>query len=140
MNILVVNSGSSSLKFQLIETSPEQIDADSDRCLARGIIERIGGQALIDLRAEGQPPLREAAPIRDHRQAVDRVLHWFLNDSKLLSSASEIGGVGHRVVHGGEKFQKSVALTEEVLREIEDCIPLAPLHNPLDNSPVGQGP
>ena len=132
MNVLVVNSGSSSLKFQLIETSPEQIEADSDRCLARGIIERIGGQALIDLRAEGQPPLREAAPIRDHRQAVDRVLHWFLNDSKLLSSASEIGGVGHRVVHGGEKFQKSVALTEEVLREIEDCIPLAPLHNPAN--------
>ncbi|MFN8607694.1 MAG: acetate kinase [Vulcanimicrobiota bacterium] len=132
MNVLVVNSGSSSLKFQLIETSPEQIEADSDRCLARGIIERIGGQALINFQAEGQAALKEAGPVRDHRQAVDRVLNWFLNDSKLLSSPGDIGGVGHRVVHGGEKFKKSVALSSDVLREIEDCIPLAPLHNPAN--------
>jgi acetate kinase len=132
MKVLVVNSGSSSLKFQLIETSPEQIEADSDRCLARGIVERIGGQALINFEAEGQPPSKGAAPIRDHKQAVERVLQWFLNESKLLGSAADIGGVGHRVVHGGEKFQKSVALNNEVLAEIEDCIPLAPLHNPAN--------
>ncbi|MBS2040223.1 acetate kinase [bacterium] len=132
MNILVVNSGSSSLKFQLIETSLERIEADSDRCLARGIVERIGGQALINFQATGQAPLKEAAPIRDHRQAVDRVLNWFLNDSKLLGSQGDIAGVGHRVVHGGEKFKKSVALSPEVLRQIEDCIPLAPLHNPAN--------
>jgi len=132
MKILVVNSGSSSLKFQLIETSPEQIEADSDRCLARGIVERIGGQALINFEAEGQPPTKGAAPIRDHRQAVERVIHWFLSESKLLGSAAEIGGVGHRVVHGGERFQKSVVISEEVIGEIEDCIPLAPLHNPAN--------
>lgn len=132
MKVLVVNSGSSSLKFQLIETSPESIEADTDHCLARGIVERIGGQALINFEAEGQAPTRGAAPIRDHKQAVDRVLQWFLNESKLLGSAADIGGVGHRVVHGGEKFQKSVMLSDEVLAEIEDCIPLAPLHNPAN--------
>lgn len=132
MKVLVVNSGSSSLKFQLIETSLEDIETDSDHCLARGIVERIGGQALIHFEAEGQPATKGAAPIRDHKQAVERVLQWFLNDSKLLGSAAELGGVGHRVVHGGEKFQKSVALTDEVLAEIEDCIPLAPLHNPAN--------
>ncbi|MBX3165831.1 MAG: acetate kinase [Candidatus Eremiobacteraeota bacterium] len=132
MKVLVVNSGSSSLKFQLIETSLEHIEADSDHCLARGIVERIGGQALINFEAEGQSPTRGAAPIRDHKQAVERVLQWFLNESKLLGSAADIGGVGHRVVHGGEKFQRSVALSQEVLAEIEDCIPLAPLHNPAN--------
>lgn len=132
MKILVVNSGSSSLKFQLIETSPEQIESDSDRCLARGIVERIGGQALVHFEAEGQPSTKGAAPIRDHRQAVERVIQWFLSESKLLGSAAEIGGVGHRVVHGGERFQKSVALSDEVIGEIEDCIPLAPLHNPAN--------
>lgn len=132
MKVLVVNSGSSSLKFQLIETSLKHIEADSDRCLARGIVERIGGQALIHFEAEGLPASKGAAPIRDHKQAVERVLQWFLNDTKLLGSAADIVGVGHRVVHGGERFQKSVALTEEVLAEIEDCIPLAPLHNPAN--------
>ena len=132
MKVRVVNSGSSSLKFQLIETSLEAIEADSDHCLARGIVERIGGQALINFEAHGQPGTKGAAPIRDHKQAVERVLQWFLNDSKLLGSAADIGGVGHRVVHGGEKFQKSVALNEAVLAGIEDCIPLAPLHNPAN--------
>ncbi len=132
MKVLVVNSGSSSLKFQLIETSLEHIQADSDRCLARGVVERIGGQALVNFEAVGQPPHKGAAPIRDHKQAVERVLQWFLNDSKLLGSAGDIGGVGHRVVHGGEKFKKSVSLNNEVLAEIEDCIPLAPLHNPAN--------
>lgn len=132
MKVLVVNSGSSSLKFQLIETSLEHIQADSDRCLARGVVERIGGQALVHFEAVGQPPHKSAAPIRDHKQAVERVLQWFLNDSKLLGSVGDIGGVGHRVVHGGEKFQKSVALNDEILAQIEDCIPLAPLHNPAN--------
>jgi len=132
MKIVVVNCGSSSLKFQLIETGPEQIAADSDRCLARGSVERIGGQALIHFEAEGLPPTKGVAPIRDHRQAVERITQWFLSESKLLGSAAEIAGVGHRVVHGGERFQKSVVLTEEVIGEIEDCIPLAPLHNPAN--------
>jgi acetate kinase len=132
MKVLVVNSGSSSLKFQLIETSLEDIENDSDHCLARGIVERIGGQALFHFEAENQSPTKGAVPVRDHKQAVDRVLQWFLNDSKLLGSAAELAGVGHRVVHGGEKFQKSVLVTDEVLAEIEDCIPLAPLHNPAN--------
>lgn len=132
MNVLVLNSGSSSLKFQLIETSHEHIARDSDQRRARGTVERIGGLALLDFQVEGQPPFKESAPIRDHRQAIERAISWFLNESGLLNSMSDIHAVGHRVVHGGEAFQSSVRITPEVIAGIEDCIPLAPLHNPAN--------
>lgn len=132
MNVLVVNSGSSSLKFQLIETSLEHISKDADKRLARGTVERIGSLALLDFRVEGGATLKESAPIRDHKQAIDRAISWFLNDSGLLSSVADIHAVGHRVVHGGEKFQQSVLVGPEVIDGIEDCIPLAPLHNPAN--------
>jgi acetate kinase len=133
MNVLVLNAGSSSLKFQLIETGAEQIAADTDVRRARGVVERIGGQALLSLEIPGHPVHREAAPVRDLRAALDRVLRWLTEPpvgDGLLGSLGEIDAVGHRVVHGGEYFQRSVLIDEEVRRRIEDTVELAPLHNP----------
>ena len=135
MNVLVLNCGSSSLKFQLISTSLEQITERADRMLARGHIERIGGAALLTLEAVGSEPVRSARPIRDIRAALDAVLQWIGSvDAKIdgVSGLSDIQAVGHRVVHGGEKVSKSVLIDDEVLRGIDDCIELAPLHNPAN--------
>jgi acetate kinase len=132
MNILVLNAGSSSLKFQLIRTDPERLASDQDEMLARGVVDRIGGQALLTFEAAGQPPRREAASVRDHQSAVDRVLRWLTSPESgvPLEGLGEIDAVGHRVVHGGEYFRRSVLIDDEVLRRIEDTIELAPLHNP----------
>jgi len=134
MKVLVLNSGSSSLKFQLVETDLEAIEKDEDRCLASGGIERIGSEALINFRVEGQPALRRATPLRDHRAALDEVLRWLTSDDSgaLARSLGEIEATGHRVVHGGEKLTRSVVIDEAVLEQIEDCIDLAPLHNPAN--------
>jgi len=135
MNILVLNSGSQSLRFQIIETDLERIGNESDRRLASGMIERIGGQALVTLQAEGHPKIRHDEALRDHRAAVDLVLRWVISpDSGIesLHSMSDIHGVGHRVVHGGERFRRSVRIDLDVLSGIEDCMELAPLHNPAN--------
>ncbi|MBI5243110.1 MAG: acetate kinase [Elusimicrobia bacterium] len=135
MNILVLNCGSSTVKFQLIETDSDLIKADKDRRLAGGLLERIGSQSLITLQAEGQRPVKKAAPLRDHKAAVDMILKWIISqDSKIeqIKTLSGIQAVGHRVVHGGERFRTSARIDEEVLRKIEDCIELAPLHNPAN--------
>ncbi len=133
MNILVLNCGSSSLRFQIIETDLDMIERDADRRLAKGHLDRIGGQALITAQAEGRPAVRQAIPVRDHRAAIDWVLRWVISpDSQIdnIHSLADIHGVGHRVVHGGEKFQKSVIVDSDVITGIEDCMELAPLHNP----------
>ena len=132
MNVLVLNAGSSSLKFQLIQTSVEQISGDADVRLARGLIERIGGQAVLTLEVTGEPVHRETAPVRDLRAALDMVLGWMTQppSGRLLGSLGEIDAVGHRVVHGAEYFRDSVLINEEVRDRIEDAIELAPLHNP----------
>lgn len=134
MYVLVLNCGSSSLKFQLVDTSLERIATNSDRRLARGVIERIGGQALLTFSSPtATETYKETAPIRDHRQAVDRAVQWLTSEANLpLKSVSEISAVGHRVVHGGEHFKDSILITPEVIKEIEDCIDLAPLHNPAN--------
>ena len=135
MNVLVLNCGSSTVKFQIIETDLELINEDADRRLASGIIERVGGQALITFRAEGHPKEKHAEPLRDHRAAIDHILRWIISRaSKIdhITSLADIGAVGHRVVHGGEHFQRSVRVTDEVVEGIEDCIELAPLHNPAN--------
>jgi acetate kinase len=135
MNILVLNSGSQSLRFQIIETDLERIANDSDRRLASGMIERIGGQALVTLQAEGHPKIRHDEALRDHRAAVDLVLRWVISpDSGIdsLQSMSDIHAVGHRVVHGGERFRRSVHVDPDVISGIEDCMELAPLHNPAN--------
>ncbi len=135
MNILVLNCGSSSLKFQLIATDLERIAQNADRRLAHGQIERIGGAAILTFVAEGREPQRSAAPIRDIRAALDAVLSWVSSEKSEIDGINNLGdidAVGHRVVHGGEYFTQSVLITDEVLRGIEDCIELAPLHNPAN--------
>ena len=133
MNILVLNCGSSSLKFQLIATDLERIEQNADQRLAHGQIERIGGAAILDFSVEGQEPERSAAPIRDISTALDAVIKWISAQSiGAINNLGDIDAVGHRVVHGGEYFSQSVLITDEVLRAIEDCIELAPLHNPAN--------
>ncbi len=135
MNILVLNCGSSSLKFQLLATDAERIAQNTDQRLAHGQIERIGGAAIITLTAEGKTPQRSAAPVRDVKSAVETIVRWIASEaSKIgeISSLADIHAVGHRVVHGGEHFTESAIVTDEVLRVIEDCIELAPLHNPAN--------
>lgn len=133
MNILVLNCGSSSVKFQVIATDFDLINSNADRRLARGIIERIGGEAVCSLQVEGKAKQRLTSQLRDIRAAVDFIIRWVCSkDSGLaeIQSVSDIHAVGHRVVHGGEQFKQSVLISDEVLREIDDCIDLAPLHNP----------
>jgi acetate kinase len=135
MNVLVLNTGSSSLKFQVIDTDLDAIEKNADRQLARGLIERIGSESLVTFRVEGKPALRRTAALRDHRAALDYVLRWLVSpeaDIPGLKSMADIHAVGHRTVHGGEKFTRSVAITDEVVDQIEDCIDLAPLHNPAN--------
>ena len=79
MNVLVLNCGSSSLKFQIIETDLDIIEKNADRRLAKGVIERIGSQSLITLEAEGKPAIKKAAPTKDHRDAIDLVLRWIIS-------------------------------------------------------------
>jgi acetate kinase len=133
MNILVLNCGSSSLKFQLIATDLERISRDADQRLASGIIERIGGAAILNFAVEGSAAEKSAAPVRDIPAALDGVLKWISRQSiDGVQNLGDIDAVGHRVVHGGEYFSQSVLITDEVLRAIEDCIELAPLHNPAN--------
>ena len=133
MNVLVLNCGSSSIKFQLIATDLEAIERDADREMARGVVERIGSEAILSLRVQGKTPEKLAMPLRDHRQALDYILRWLVAPATAaLSSLADVHAVGHRVVHGGEKLTRSVVIDDAVIEQIEDCIDLAPLHNPAN--------
>ena len=135
MNVLVLNCGSSSVKFQLIATDLDRIAQNTDGRLARGSLERIGGESIITLHPQGRAPQRSTAALRDHRAAVELVIRWVCSENSRISdvqSVADIHAVGHRVVHGGERFRHSVLITDEVLRGIEECIDLAPLHNPAN--------
>jgi acetate kinase len=135
MNILVINCGSSSLKFQIVHTDLDLIEKNQDKRLASGILERIGTQAVITLQAEGQPKVKQVAPLRDHRQALDFLIRWITSpDAKIegIKTLADIHAVGHRVVHGAEKFTMSVIIDDKVIEGIQDCIDLAPLHNPAN--------
>jgi acetate kinase len=134
MNILVLNVGSSSLKFQLIDTDAARIDGNADRRLARGQIERIGGEAIWSFRAGDAPSTKGSDPMRDHRAAIEFLLAWLIRDDSgvEIRSLAEIGAVGHRIVHGGERFVRSVPIDDAVMRGIEETIELAPLHNPAN--------
>lgn len=126
MNILVVNCGSSSLKFQLIDTKDESV-------LAKGLCERIGIDGrLVYQPANGEKETIEAA-MPTHKQAIQMVLDALTDANKgVIKSLDEVGAVGHRVVHGGEKFAASTIITDEVMKAIEECNDLAPLHNPAN--------
>ncbi len=133
MNVLVINAGSSSLKWQLIATAVEDNEEQSDIRLSRGLIERIGGEAIITAQ-DGQGARQKfTAPIRDTTAALLYVFRWLTSEVSGVSQIrgwADIHAVGHRVVHGGELFHDSVLVTPDVLKGIEDCIDLAPLHNP----------
>jgi acetate kinase len=124
MKILVINCGSSTLKFQLMETEGDA-GAGRQRRLARGIVDRIGGDATLEFGAEGGDSLQEAAVVADHDEATRRVLAW-LESVGLLGG---LNGVGHRVVHGGDRFLEPAVIDDEVLQAIEALADLAPLHN-----------
>lgn len=126
MNVLVINCGSSSLKYQLI-------DSVSENVLAKGLCERIGidGSALTHQSAGGEKKT-ETADMPDHTAAVKLVIEKLTGKEGVIKSLDEIGAVGHRIVHGGERFSASVILTEEVLKQVEECSDLAPLHNPAN--------
>lgn len=127
MNVLVINCGSSSLKYQLIES-------DSEKVLAKGLCERIGidGSAITHQPAGGEKVLTEV-PMKDHKDAVKLVIDKLTDKNVgVIASLSEIDAVGHRVVHGGEKFASSVVIDDKVLAAIEECNDLAPLHNPAN--------
>ena len=129
MNILVINAGSSSLKYQLL-------NPDSGVLLAKGLCERIGidGKFTYKPQAEGKEVLKAAdVAMPTHSEAIQAVLNALVDPKNgVVGSMKEIDAVGHRVVHGGEAFAGSVLITDEVMKALEDCIPLAPLHNPAN--------
>ncbi len=126
MKILVINCGSSSLKYQLI-------DSDSEQVLAKGICERIKIDGVLNHTASGKDKINVEAPMPDHNAAVKLVIDALLDSEHgVIQSLDEIDAVGHRVVHGGEKFAASVIVNDEVLKAIEECNDLAPLHNPAN--------
>ena len=127
MKVLVINCGSSSLKYQLI-------DSDTQEVLAKGLCERIGieGSAIVH-QPGSAPKVKTEADMPDHTAAVRLVLEKLTDASVgVIGSLDEIDAVGHRIVHGGEKFAGSVVITDEVIKEIEKCSDLAPLHNPAN--------
>ena len=133
MNILVLNSGSSSLKFQVIATDLDRIKRNADGRLLRGEVERIGGEAIVTVEKGEGPKHKLTASLRDIQAALDFVIRWVASGQSgidAIQSSADINAVGHRVVHGGELFAESVRITDDVLKGIEDCIDLAPLHNP----------
>ena len=126
MNVLVINCGSSSLKFQLI-------NAESEKVLAKGLCERIGIDGRLTYQPEGGDKAVSDKAMPTHTEAIQFVIDALTDaETGVVKSLSEIGAVGHRVVHGGEKFASSVVITEEVKAAIEDCNDLAPLHNPAN--------
>ncbi|HUG38837.1 MAG TPA: acetate kinase [Longimicrobiales bacterium] len=134
MNVLVLNVGSSTVKFQLIRTDAERIDQDRDEMLAKGLVERIGGEAVLSLWSHGSGDSRTTAPVRDIRAAIDWILKWLASAGSGvdIDSLAQIEAVGHRVVHGGEQFPHSVLVEDGVLKRLEDTIDLAPLHMPYN--------
>lgn len=132
MNILVLNVGSSTLKFQLVDTDDKAIAGNRDRRLARGQIERIGGEAILTLAGADGVQHRGAAPLRDHAAAIEYVVSWMTREESgvPIASVADVHAVGHRVVHGGERFSQSTRVDEAVVRALEELIDLAPLHNP----------
>ncbi len=124
MKILVVNCGSSSLKYSLI-------DMESEKLLAKGNFERIGQEnSLITHKINGEKYKKEIK-VKDHKEALEIVMRELINkDYPVINSLNEIEAIGHRIVHGGERFKSSTLIDEDVIKGIEDAIKFAPLHNP----------
>lgn len=130
MKVLVLNAGSSSLKYQLIDMSNEEV-------LAKGNFERIGQDNSFLTHKVGEDKHVIETPVKNHEEAIKIVLEQFTNSEYgVIKVLGEIDAVGHRVVHGGEKFATSVVITDEVIEGLKECIPLAPLHNPAGLSGI----
>ena len=126
MNVLVINCGSSSLKYQLI-------DSESENVLAKGLCERIGIDGRLVYQKAGLDKEITDAPMPTHKEAIQLVLDALTNEKTgAIKSLKEVDAIGHRVVHGGEKFASSVIINDEVIKAIEECNDLAPLHNPAN--------
>ena len=126
MNVLVINCGSSSLKFQLI-------NSDSEAVLAKGLCERIGIDGRLTYQPAGGEKVTTEKAMPTHTEAIQFVIDALTDaETGVVKSLDEIGAVGHRLVHGGEKFSKSVVVTPEVKKAVEECNDLAPLHNPAN--------
>jgi len=125
MKVLVINCGSSSLKYQILDMTNESL-------LCKGLVERIGMDgSVITHEKIGQDKVKTEVPMNDHKDAIEQVLAAVQHaEYGVVKSMDEIGAVGHRVVHAGEKFAKSVLITEDVKKALEECVELAPLHNP----------
>ncbi len=125
MKVLVINCGSSSLKYQVLDMTNETL-------LAKGLVERIGlAGSMIAHEKVGQDKFKLEVPMKDHKDAIGHVLEALLDkDHGVVANMDEIGAVGHRVVHAGEKYASSVMITEDVIKALEECTELAPLHNP----------
>ena len=124
MNVLVINCGSSSLKYQLIDSETESV-------LAKGLCERIGIDGALTHQPAGKDKIKSTPAMPDHKTAIGIVIDQLTDkENGVVESLDEIGAVGHRIVHGGEKFTKSCLITDEVIKEVEECSVFAPLHNP----------
>lgn len=124
MKILVINNGSSTIKYQLF-------DMDTDAALASGLMERIGEpHSRLEHTAAGAAPVADTTPVADHRAGLERIAALLTGPQGALAGAGDLAAVGHRVVHGGETFREAVIINDEVLQVIEEFAPLAPLHNP----------
>ena len=125
MKVLVINCGSSSLKYQLIDSETEEVAAS-------GLCERIGLDGALIYKVNGDK-IKQEIDLPDHEVAIKKVLDTLLDkEIGVLTSLDEIGAIGHRMVHGGEKFSSSVIINEEIIKQIETCNDLAPLHNPAN--------
>ena len=126
MNVLVINCGSSSLKFQLI-------NSDTESVLAKGLCERIGIDGSLTYQPAGGEKVTESKAMPTHTEAIQFVIDALTDaNTGVVKSLDEIGAVGHRVVHGGEKFASSAVITDEMIKAVEECNDLAPLHNPAN--------
>ena len=126
MKVLVINCGSSSVKYQIIETETEQV-------LCKGLSEHAGEKSTISYEKTGADKMKETLNFADHGEAVARIIST-ITDPEIgcIKDASEIGGIGHRILHGGDKYTASILVDEDVKEAIKECIPLGPLHNPAN--------
>lgn len=135
MNVFVLNCGSSSLKFQIIDTGVDKMKKNEDKMLCKGLVERIGGKATVTIKANGETVHKAEEVFEDHTKAIKHIIDWISSDEADIpgiDGLASIDAVGHRTVHGGEAFNSSVLITDEVLSTMEDCVELAPLHNPAN--------
>jgi acetate kinase len=136
MNVFVLNCGSSSVKFQIINTDLDLFENDADHTVAKGVIEKVGTkEAIVSFQAEGGEPYKNVEPIGDHREAIMRIKAWMDQPTTKIEGVQtwdDLHAIGHRVVHGAQKFTKAVRIDKDVIAMIEQCADLAPLHNPAN--------